>query len=638
MYQQTYVVPKRSGTLADSLLAYGLATLLHNLIQKVPGRKANRQYRIRLEDAGSHYRVCLPEPIQEAWLSKSSISCDLALPVLRTAKPKDDTKSTSKKSKPAKKALPDDLTPIDYNAIWEEIRSANALIEAQQKQHGHINQQEIQELKESFCVQPYREVALMIGDYRMQVEGIHNQAVVQWYTTVKEGYQAANLLAILTLFSSLEPDMEAIEKAWSSKVKLPDIKKRLTASQVFNPGLGKGQNQPKADRLTMGNEEQFWLLEYLKAVGLFAAAAPLAFTKEHIRKTYVLAPSTIELSDHKKIFEKYFKPVFFGLNTSPIKADILAALDYANAYLSYYSQEDSELDRNPRTSIRGFYVASYMLLSQNSYTLINLSFLGLPPWLAHIHTNDDVVIVQQIIDEHKACIRPLQEEYQEGSMLLDTYRDFLTGDQCDAFFDFCAGYGDYVISTLPANRFVRQFRVASLDELFRRIDMGEYDPTDFMSTSQEYPGFHEIAYAIRHSTVIPQRQNAQHKSGKRDEKSLYEVRYGLGNNLRRKTETPEEFVEALTEFIHIYNAETEQVFERTSEERKHDSDYARKHYRRRVSISDLDDVLALVKKHGPRLVCNMLVAYGYSTESRKNKGDQYADGNDSPVESNTLDA
>lgn len=148
--------------------------------------------------------------------------------------------------------------------------------------------------------------------------------------------------------------------------------------------------------------------------------------------------------------------------------------------------------------------------------------------------------------------------------------------------------------------------------------------TEFMSTSDQHPGFHRIAYAIRHSTVIPQRQNANYKSGQRDEKPLYDVRYGLGNSLRRKTDSAKEtdaakeFMEALQDFLQSYNAETVQVFDNTSDERKKDpQNYARKHYRQGVLISDLDDVLVLVKKYGPRLVCSMLVSYGYATSGRK---------------------
>lgn len=150
--------------------------------------------------------------------------------------------------------------------------------------------------------------------------------------------------------------------------------------------------------------------------------------------------------------------------------------------------------------------------------------------------------------------------------------------------------------------------------------MSEQDTTEaddlrgFMSTLNQYPGFHWIAYAIRHSTVIPQRQMAYYKSGDRSEKPLYDVRYGLGSMLRGKSSTVQEFMEALTEFVQKYNAETDQVFENTSDERKKDKeDYAKTHYRQRIAISDLDDIVALITKHkNPRFVCNMLLAYGYA--------------------------
>ncbi len=145
------------------------------------------------------------------------------------------------------------------------------------------------------------------------------------------------------------------------------------------------------------------------------------------------------------------------------------------------------------------------------------------------------------------------------------------------------------------------------------------DLTAFISTSDQAAGFHRIAYAIRRSTVRPQRDNALHKSGQRAEKSLYDVRYGLGNQLRRKADSATEFLEALAEFVHDYNAETEQKYDNTSEERKSDpQNYARTHYRQRVDTADIDDVLALTKQYGPRLVCNMLVAYGYATAGQRN--------------------
>src|SRR6266516_4375097 len=386
----------------------------------------------------------------------------------------------------------------------------------------------------------------------MEVEGIKNQEVIQWYETMEAGYTSANLRAILKMFTHPYADMDAAEKSWAAEVKQKGIKRHLTASQVFNPNQGKGSNRPKADRLTIDNQDHFWLVEYLKVVGVFFAVAPCAFPDDDMRKTYVLAPYNIELADHEAIFKK-FERAFYGLSSSPIKADVLASLKYARAYLSYYSEVKSEKDVseavNPSNSVRGFYAASYVLLSPNSFTMINLSFLGLPPWLHNINTWQDVVAVQSVIEEHALIIQPLEEKFQEGSSLLSSYRDFLAGNQLDAFFDFCADYGEYVVHALRTQSRVKQYSIKSLDEIFRRIPMSEQDTThpddltEFSSSSGKQQGFNRIAYPIRRSTVIPQRQKANHKSNPNIEESIYEVRYGLGNNLRRKANSAREFMD-----------------------------------------------------------------------------------------------
>src|SRR6266487_1158994 len=107
MYQQTYYVPKRSGTLADALLAYGLAVLLQQLL--IAGSKARRLISVRIEDAGSHYFIILPEPVQEEWLEERKLPKDMALAIKR------------------KKILPEDVPQLDFNKTWEGIRALSAL-------------------------------------------------------------------------------------------------------------------------------------------------------------------------------------------------------------------------------------------------------------------------------------------------------------------------------------------------------------------------------------------------------------------------------------------------------------------------------------------------------------------------------
>jgi len=260
MYRDTYYVPKQTGTLTDALLAYGVAVLLEQLLRA--GRKARHHSSVRIEDIGSHYVLLLSEPVQEEWLEQRILP-NMAWAIKR------------------KKDLPEGVPMIDYNLIWEEIRQQIALRTAQRAMRTTPGQQAMQDLQESFQEQPHRDVALLIGDYRMQVEGIHNQAVIQWYETVQAGYQGANLRAILQMFATSWSDPDVAMDEWAAHVKLKSVKRRLTVSQVFNPSMGKGQNRAKMDKLLMENFNSFWLLEYLKAVGLFAAAAPRAFTDEN---------------------------------------------------------------------------------------------------------------------------------------------------------------------------------------------------------------------------------------------------------------------------------------------------------------------------------------------------------------------
>jgi len=86
MYQKVYFVPKRSGTLADPLLAYGTATVLRALIETAPGRRVGRLARVIIEDSGAHYTIQLSEAIREDWLADARLPADMAKALLNTAK------------------------------------------------------------------------------------------------------------------------------------------------------------------------------------------------------------------------------------------------------------------------------------------------------------------------------------------------------------------------------------------------------------------------------------------------------------------------------------------------------------------------------------------------------------------------
>src|SRR5690606_25344762 len=114
-----------------------------------------------------------------------------------------------------------------------------------------------------------------------------------------------NIRTILQLFAAPDADWQAVARAWKEAAKPLGLSDNVTASQLFNPHMGKGQNQSKANKLTMGNEKSFWLVEYLKAVGLWIATAPTKATNADLRKTYVLAPRHIEMDFHRRVFDTF---------------------------------------------------------------------------------------------------------------------------------------------------------------------------------------------------------------------------------------------------------------------------------------------------------------------------------------------
>src|SRR6266566_5192057 len=111
MYQQEYYVPKKSGTLADALLAYGVAVVLQQLL--LSSGIARRWGTVHIKDTGSHYLIVLSKPVQREWLEQSTPLSDVAWAIKR------------------KGELPDGVPTLDYNTVWEEISKQRALRDEQ---------------------------------------------------------------------------------------------------------------------------------------------------------------------------------------------------------------------------------------------------------------------------------------------------------------------------------------------------------------------------------------------------------------------------------------------------------------------------------------------------------------------------
>ncbi len=423
----------------------------------------------------------------------------------------------------------------------------------------------------------------------MQAPSSYNNLILRWQSLAP--YFAENLRHILMLCAAPDGDVEAVETAWRKRMKElgVEVQSNATLLQIFNPSQGRGLNEPKASRLEMGNIKSFWLLEYLKAVGMYHCAVPRRVQGTDDRKTYALAPVNMRLGTNDAVLAAFQEALW---NDTAVKMDILAALRYTTCFLDY-CQAAKEADlmaellgQGPEDFVAGMYVAYYKSLGQAS-AVMNLSFIELPRWM-RVESPNDVTLYKEVIEEHENIIRNIDDE-RGGYDLLVYYWDFLSGGKWDAFFDFTAAYGPFLMGELDQEHYwVKPFTTKNMEVLIMKSN----EP---LAPILESPGFRNIAEAIRRSTIIPQYRGRG--------ESEYDIRYGLGQELKRKSLYNDEFIVALGEFIQSYNAENARVYEKTG-----------KQYRKNILTTDVEDVVRLVDKYGATTIGNLLIAFGYARE------------------------
>lgn len=567
MYSDTYYVDKRTGTFADVLLAYGLATLLDSVLSQYVG---DARW-VRIRDAGPYYNVLLSHSLREGWVNAAKLQ-SLA-PYIR---------SGSANSEDAKGAPPPLM--VDYQLERTKFRQYN---KTPQDAKAALPAEHLSQIKPH----PHFQVFDWIAERRMQALGSYNELVSRW-ERLGAGF-ASTLRAILGLCAAPDVDIEMVEAGWRREMRAKGVSadSRATSVQLLNPSQGKGQNRAKANLLKMGNVDSFWPIEYLKAAGLFHCAVPRGVKGTGDRKAYALAPANIRLAVNDQILRELQDSL---QGDTAVKMDVLAALGYTRCLLRWCEAGQSQdllaelLGGGPENFVTGMYVAYYKNLGQAS-AVMNLSFIELPRWM-RVRSPEDVKLYGRLIDEHQSVIRAINED-KGGYDLLVHYREFLSGRRWDDFFDFAAGYADYLMREVDRRHYwVRPFGSRNLEVLIVR---GNEQFAPILQT----PGFRNIAEAIRRSTITPQYM----KRG--DRPSEYEIRYGLGQDLRRKSLHSDEFIRALSEFVHSYNAENARVCEKTG-----------KQFRKNILTSDLEDVVRLVDGYGAATIGNLLVAFGYARE------------------------
>jgi hypothetical protein len=601
LYQSTYFIEKSTNTFADNLATFGLAFALNAI--------ADGRAKVRMEDKGYAFAIVCEPAIRQEWVEKCKFF--VGAPLLITI----DTAATKKQEKIikaikgtklnlAKLPEPDGYSLLDYQTerqnkddffAWVKALSPN---DKKKWRNGEI--QSPSSLHQNW------EIFRAVNPGALQS---YNGPLGIWWQAQKAF--PALLKILLAMVASAPNDIEGVEKAWGTLCKENDLEKAkdVTANQLINPSQGKGVNSPKTEWRDPNNVKGFWLIEWLKTVGLFYGsytriiANPKDPRNAKDRKTYVLSPSRLGWSVHQQVM-KHFRQAMSASQTA-IKMDALVSLQYTQAFLKHYEEARvSDLSEDifgepPADLVSGMQMAFYKNLG-NSPAVMNIASVNLPRWVAP-HNPEQLTEFQASLGEHISIVWNLDETRGEQFALLSNYRDFISGDQLDAFFEFTNAYSGFVISQLERKKFVRSFSIPTLEVLFMNSEDKKY------SEIMQNGGFRNIASAIRHSTVSLQ-------NAKKFRKPATDIRYGLGQQLARKAAYPDDFLAELGEFLHLYNAENAQLREKD-----------RNPFRSDVRMEDMEEIVKLVDRFGSKVVCNMLVAFGYATEARsKDKSESVA--------------
>lgn len=580
MFQSRYFIPKASNTLADTLLVFGFTEMLASVIPQ-----SAKPINIEIIDMGSHYVVELDKPLTENMLRTVQ---EIAPYLVNQKFP-----------------LPNDLSGIsacNVDQEWEKFHRYQEL-RSQMHETGRTDE-ELEQLVADNAPAPDWALITYLSDTKMGSHESYNKLVAQWLRS-NEQFGLLNLHTVLQLFASPVNDWDILENRWNQATKGTDLQTQLGAIKALNPHMSQGHNQAKTNSFPLRgkNLSVFWLPEFLKAVGLWQSTIPTEIRKrkdeKSVRKTYVVVPTQINYAYHKKVFRKFRERM---RNDRSVSQDILAALLYTEVLLEHAIEDNSiQIFRGGSVHklVRGMNVVTYYPLREGSYTTMNMAFVGLPDWMPHIRTREDAKFLIEIMQEHLERIRAINEDRSDGYALLQLYRDFVSGNYLEAFFEFCSGYSGYLLSEIKRGAFyVKPFSEKNLRRLFQMATVSQP-----LSPILQDEGFRNVARAIRLSTV------SALYLGKR---SRFDVRYGLGTELMRQAQYPDEFAQALAEFMQSYNDESMRVYKRTKGKAR----------RKLITTKDIESVMALVDQHGAKTVCNLLVAFGYARDPKEEETDE----------------
>lgn len=556
----SFYVDKTSHTFADTLVTFGLSRILRELLQRQGATTGD----VHILDKGAYFQLTCQPALQSLTPEQLSIPIN---PIRFIRTPKNSDK------------MPERAAVLDYEMKREENNQYYEM-----KRKGVANDDLPPKPQHWDILRAINPAAL---------PGYNSLLANVWET---QEYQIDIMALMLELFRYTPNDIDGAIEAWKRLDKTYGwgIKPLATGQQVYNPDQGKGQNKTKSNGLSIGNQDNFWLIEWLKAIGFYEAAMTRLVVGGKDRKTFVVAPRELSFDDNRKIMNVFHDRMSWS--EASTRFDILAAIRYTDALLDHFRSDKTTLShliqlKNIRKRVvAGFHTALYKDLG-NAVATMNIAFIALPGWI-EVSSREDVVLYKSLLNELEMMTRQFDESHSDAFTLLQHLRDFVSGNDLKRFFRFTDLFPAYYMGMRERGKYALQFSTTFIERLVMNSESR-------LTRILESEGFRNIAYAIRQSTIT-----AQYRKSQGDRK--YDVRYGLGQELSRKARYPRQFITELSNFMHRYNAENAQIMETRPGP-----------YRRSVQTADIEEIVQLIDEFGSETVANLLIAYGYARIPRE---------------------
>lgn len=561
MMYKIFIVKKVTESYADTIEMFGLS----NLISQILSQTVNNSENIIIKDKGSYYEVKSKSEISEELINSLEY-----FPIFKWV------------IRDFGETFEEDC--FDYPKQREYKKEKQEAIQSVRKEHSSYSHKGIRDQKLNKINNIYENDKRIYPELDVYSQIITPNNIISFRKLYKNFYlnkdQFQYLIKyILDYYSDNECNLD--------KSNLSSFMDKAPALQIYNPTSGKGVNKPKASGASTGGVKLSWVSETMKISG--ALSNMLCQLVKVGGRSYDLK---IIVPDFKRVKYSQQRKIVQGLKknikgNTPIKVDIFNLLLIIKELIINTEEYQDFQAANVLSGLNSTYQKD---LGQNK-AVVNIGKLNTPAFIK-FNNEDEAIDWIEIINEQIQIIGSI-EEMGDSIQGLINYRTFFTSSHFESWMKFSFWFASYVMSRLSQKKYIRTFRVSTLNKIFNNMKIKDLKITEII----ENEGFQKVAYAIRKSTVTLQFTPKESRK--------FEVRYGLAQTLQNKSKTTQDLAEFIGDFIATYNAETARKAELS------------KGFRLPIRDNELNTFYPLLDKCSSKVIGSLLASYGFALEEKE---------------------